>query len=94
MNNELKVILAITIVLLYLFLFSGSFLIFRDRRDLVNLKFIEKRNSTINNDTSTIFNPITQDFIQFFKSPRLILYSFGFLLNSFSLNMPIHFIKE
>ncbi len=90
MNNELKVILAITIVLLYLFLFSGSFLIFRDRRDLVNLKFIEKRNSTINNDTSTIFNPITQDSIQFFKSPRLILHSFGFLLNSFSLNMLIH----
>ena len=90
MNNELKIILAITIILLYLFLFSGSFLIFRDRRDLINLKFIEKRNSIINDDISTIFNPITQDSIQFFKSPRLILYPLGLLLNSFSLNMLIH----
>ncbi len=90
MNNKLKIILAITMILLYLFLFSGSFLIFRDRRDLINLKFIEKRNPTINNDRSTVFNPITQDSIQFFKSPHLILYSFGLLLNSFSLNMLVH----
>jgi len=90
MNNELKIILAITMILLYLFLFSGSFLIFRDKRDLINLKFIEKRNSIIKDDISIVFNPITQDSIQFFKSPRLILYPLGLLLNSFSLNMLIH----
>ncbi|MFX1572322.1 MAG: hypothetical protein ACFFB0_06200 [Promethearchaeota archaeon] len=90
MNNELKVILAITMILLYLFLFSGSFLIFRDRRDLVNLKMIERRNSTIENNTLSIFNPITQDSIEFFKTPRFLLYPYGLLLNSLSLNMLIH----
>ena len=90
MNNELKIILALNVILLYLFLFSGSFLIFRDRRDLIKLKIIERRKPINNDDTSTVFNPITSDSIQFFKSPRLILYSYGFLLNSFSLNMLIH----
>jgi hypothetical protein len=97
MRRELRIFLAIDMVLLYLFLFSGSFLIFRDWRDIIKLKFIKKRDINNNNNKSSIFNPITQDSIKFFESPRVLLYPFGILLNSLSLNLFIHgtyFISE
>ena len=91
MREELRIFLAITMILLYLFLFSGSFLIFRDRRDIIKLKFIEQREIKINNnDAWTVFNPITAESVQFFKSPKLLFYPFGILFNSFSVNMLIH----
>ena len=89
-REELRIFLAITIVLLYLFLFSGSFLIFRDRRDVIKFKFIEQREIINNNDTGTVFSPITADSIQFFKSPKLLCYPLGILVNSFSVNMLMH----
>ena len=90
MREELRMFLAITMVLLYLFLFSGSFLIFRDRRDIIKFKFIERREIINNNDTGTVFSPITLNSIHFFKSPKLLIYPLGILLNSFSVNMLIH----
>jgi hypothetical protein len=88
--KKLRIFLAIDMILLYLFLFSGSFLILRDRRDIFNLKFIEKRDNQQVSKISTIFNEISPDSVQFFKSPRGIYYPFGILINSFSLNMFIH----
>jgi len=90
MREELRIFLAITMVLLFLFLFSGSFLIFRDRRDIIKFKFIERREILNNNDTWTVFNPITAESVQFFKSPKLSCYPLGILVNSFSVNMLIH----
>jgi hypothetical protein len=87
--KDLRIFLAIDMILLYLFLFSGSFLVLRDRRDVFNLKFIEKRVDQ-QSKISPIFNEITQDSVQFFKSPRGLYYPFGILLNSFALNMFIH----
>ena len=90
MREELRIFLAITMVLLYLFLFSGSFLIFRDRRDIIKFKFIERREILNNNEEGTVFSPITADSIQFFKSPKMLCYPLGILINSFSVNMLIH----
>lgn len=90
MKNELRIFLALDMIPLILFLFSGSFLVFRDWRDLLRLKFIEREKKEIGNRTSSIFNPITKDSITFFKSPRIVLYPLGILLSSFSINMFIH----
>jgi len=90
LKNELRIYLAIDMILLFLFLFSGSFLIFRDRGDLIRLKFIEKRTNDDYTNLSSVFNPINSESIKFFKSPRLLLYPFGILLNSFSVNLLIH----
>lgn len=90
MKKELRIFLALNMILLFLFLFSGSFLIFRDRKDLFKLRFIEKKNYELSVNKSSVFNPITPDSKPFFKSPRIVLYPFGILLSSFSVNIFIH----
>jgi hypothetical protein len=45
----------------------------------------------INNiDGETVFSPITSNSIYFFTPPKLLLYPFAILLNSFSVNMLFH----
>ncbi|MFX0141277.1 MAG: hypothetical protein ACFFDN_46990 [Candidatus Hodarchaeota archaeon] len=90
MKKELRIFLALIMVPLFLFLFSGSFLFFRDRKDLLRLKLIERKNYEDKNNLSSVFNPITQDSIRFFKSPRIVFYPIGILISSFSVNMFIH----
>ncbi len=90
LKKRLRIFLAIDMMLLFLFLFSGSFLILRDRRDIVRLKFIEKRKDQSGNKISSVFNKISQDSVHFFKSPRGLYYPFGILLNCFAVNMFIH----
>ncbi len=90
LKKRLRIFLAIDMILLFLFLFSGGFLILRDRRDIVRLKFIEKRKDQSGNKISSIFNQISQDSVHFFKSPRGLYYPFGILLNCFAVNMFIH----
>ncbi|MFX0022902.1 MAG: hypothetical protein ACFE9S_11305 [Candidatus Hermodarchaeota archaeon] len=89
-REELRIFLAIDMVLLYLFLFFGSFLIFRDWRDLVRLKIIQKREIADKNYSSATFYPITPDSIKFFKFPKILLYPFGVLLSSIAVNIFIH----
>lgn len=89
-REELRIFLAITMILLYLFLFSGSFLIFRDRKDIIKFKFIERRENISYNDKETVLGPINSNSIHFFKSPKLLIYPSGILINSFSVNMLIH----
>ncbi|MFX1280978.1 MAG: hypothetical protein ACFFA3_16620 [Promethearchaeota archaeon] len=90
LRKQLRIFLAVEMILLFLFLFSGSFLVIRDRRDVVRLKFIEKRQDQVITRISPIFNQISQDSLQFFKFPRGLYYPFGILLNSIALNMFIH----
>ncbi len=89
-RRELRIFLAIDMVLLYLFLFFGSFLIFRDWRDLIRFKIIQKRKPVDKNFSSAIFYPITPDSIKFFKPPKIILYPMGILLSSIAVNIFIH----
>ncbi|MFX1428208.1 MAG: hypothetical protein ACFFBE_17275, partial [Promethearchaeota archaeon] len=91
LRRQLRIFLAIEMILLFLFLFSGNFLALRDRRDVIRLKFIEKRrNNQPTYKISPVFNQISQDSLHFFKFFRVKLYPFGILLNSFALNMFIH----
>ena len=90
LKNRLRILLGIEMILLFLFLFSGSFLVLRDRRDIIELKFIERRQNQPVSKISPVFNEISQDSLRFFKSPRGFYYPFGILLNSFALNMFIH----
>ena len=90
LKKQLRIFLAIDMILLFLFLFSGSFLVLRDRRDILRLSFIERRQNQPVSKISPVFNEISQDSIQFFQSPRGLYYPFGILLNSFALNMFIH----
>ncbi|MFX1378637.1 MAG: hypothetical protein ACFFA4_06050 [Promethearchaeota archaeon] len=89
-RTSLRIYLAIDMILLYLFLFFGSFLVLRDRRDIITLKLIEKREIPSNNYNSGIFNPVTSDSLKFFKSPKVLLYPMGILLNSIAANLFIH----
>lgn len=89
-KKKLRLFLAIDMVLLFLFLFSGSFLILRDRRDIVRLKLIEKRKEQSGIIISSTFNQISQDSIRFFKSPKGFFYPFGILLNCLAVNLFIH----
>lgn len=90
MKKDLRIFLALIMIPLYLFLFSGSFLIFRDRKDLLRLKLIERKNYEDKINLSSVFNPITQDSIRFFKSPKIVFYPIGILISSFSVNIFIH----
>ncbi len=90
LKTQLRIYLALDMILLFLFLFSGSFLIFRDWRDFFKLKFFEKRRSNNSINVSSIFNPIDADSLNFFKFPKLLLYPFGILFSSFSVNLFIH----
>jgi len=89
-KKELRIFLALDMIPLILFLISGSFLVFRDRKDLFKLKFIEKKNFQGKSKSSTVFNPITSNSISFFKSPKLVFFPLGILFCSFGLNMFIH----
>ncbi|MFW9829090.1 MAG: hypothetical protein ACFFEY_16050 [Candidatus Thorarchaeota archaeon] len=89
-RRELRIFLAIDMVLLYLFLFFGSFLIFRDWRDLIRFRLINKRESPHSDYSISIFYPITPDSLKFFKSPKILLYPFGILFSSIAVNIFIH----
>lgn len=90
MKNQLRIYLAVDTILLLLFLFSGSFLVFRDLRDVLQFKFIEKREVKENSMGTTVFDQMTPDSIKFFSSPRVSIYHIGILLNSFAVSMIIH----
>ena len=89
-TKRLRIFLALDMILLYIFLFSGSFLIFRDRKDIARLKFIEKRDRSKDFHNSSVFSPITRDSFHFFTPPKILYYPFGILINSVSVNFLIH----
>ncbi|MFW9971558.1 MAG: hypothetical protein ACFFDF_15290 [Candidatus Odinarchaeota archaeon] len=89
-RTNLRIYLAIDMIFLYLFLFFGSFLIFRDWRDLINFKLVQKREPLNSNFSSSIFYPLTYDSIKFFKSPKILLYPIGILISSIAVNIFMH----
>ncbi|MFX1389082.1 MAG: hypothetical protein ACFE9Z_03350 [Promethearchaeota archaeon] len=89
-RSNLRIFLAIDMILLYLFLFFGAFLIFRDWRDMINFKLISKRETPNREYSEAIFYPINTNSINFFKSPKVLLYPFGILFSSIAVNIFIH----
>ena len=75
----------------FFFLYFGSFFVFRDWKDVIRFKFIEKP-KIINGDetlshNNSVFNKISKEDINFFKIPRILLYPFGIFLTGFSFTM-------
>ncbi|MFX1438162.1 MAG: hypothetical protein ACFFAA_13390, partial [Promethearchaeota archaeon] len=89
-RTDLRIFLAADMILLYLFLFLSSFLLIRDRRDIVKLHFIQRREPESTNYNIRLFNSLTSDSIKFFKSPKFFLYPFGIFFNSIAVNIFIH----
>lgn len=79
--NELKIVLAIVMILLYFVLFFGGFFIFRDFKDVIHLNFIKKMDKSHLNEEEhfRIFSSITQDNISFFKVSKLPIFPLVFL---------------
>ncbi|MHA1147051.1 MAG: hypothetical protein ACTSR8_02290 [Promethearchaeota archaeon] len=91
--NQLGFILAIINIFLYLFLFIGSFLIFRDWNDVISLKLIEKKETNKFNDNSNItsvFNNLSKEDLHFFEFPSRILYPVGLYITSFSISAIVY----
>ncbi len=97
-TTKLRIFLALDMILLFVVLYFGSFLLFRDWRDVLHLKFFEKSDDTKNineiemdfRGNSTVFSQITPESILFFKKLKVIIYPIGVLLASFSANALIH----
>ena len=93
--NELKVILAIIMILLYFVLFFGGFFIFRDIKDVIHLNFIKKMEKphVKEEQHSRIFSSITQDNLSFFKVSMLPIFPIGIFITSMSFSMVIYGTK-
>ncbi len=89
--KELGLILSVTQVVLFLFIYLGSFFFFRDFDDIMRLKFLEVKESDqirgeSNTNNTPVFSKIGEEDVHFFKFPQLIYYPFGILLTSFAIN--------
>ncbi|MHA1468292.1 MAG: hypothetical protein ACTSP6_09485 [Promethearchaeota archaeon] len=93
--NELKVILAIIMILLYFVLFFGGFFIFRDIKDVIHLNFIKKMDTSLEKEEqpSRIFSSITIDNLSFFKVSKLPIFPIGIFMTSMSFSMVIYGTK-
>lgn len=91
--KRLSIILWVTQIFLFISLYLGSFLFFRDWHDVLRFKFIEKikaSNELSQKDKLSAFNRITQEDLHFYKFPKLIYYPFGILLTIFAVNAVVY----
>ena len=90
--SKYSILLLLTQILSFLFLYLGSFFFFRDWNDIVQLHFVGKKENLekTKKNQSTVFNHITQTDLHFFEYPKIIIYPIGILLTVFSLNTVIY----
>jgi len=91
--KRLSIILWLIQIFLFISLYLGSFLFFRDWHDVLRFKFIEKikaSNELSQKDKLSAFNRITQEDIHFYEFPKLIYYPFGILLTIFAVNALVY----
>ena len=97
--KRMSIILWTIQIFLFIFLYIGSFLIFRDWHDVRKFRFITTKkkkdflNDNSKNHHTSVFNYITQDDLPFFKFPRLLYYPFGIIFTIFALNAIIYGIN-
>ena len=93
-RTTLRIFLAIDMIFLFIFLFFGSFLLFRDRKDVLQLNFFEKKvnpdKRNEKNNSTSVFSEITSESFHFFKILKVKIFPIGILLSSFSANALIH----
>ncbi len=89
-HNELIFLLGTTQLFIFAFMFFGNFLIIRDLRDVIRLKWIEKKNQdksiTKSNQDISVFSSISKEDLQFFKFSKILLYPMGIILTCISIN--------
>ena len=91
--RRLSYILISVQVLSFIFLYLGSFFFFRDRHDIIHLKFIEiktKYNKNRLNEQFPVFKNLIKEDLHFFKVPKLLIYPFGIILTIFSISLVIY----
>ena len=87
------IILWLVEIFLFIFLYLGGFLFFRDWHDILKFKFIEKikaSNELSQTDKLSASIRITQKDLHFYEFPKLIYYPFGILLTIFALNALVY----
>ena len=87
------IILWLVQIFLFIFLYLGGFLFFRDWHDVLKFKFIEKIKDSkeiSQTDKPSAFIRITQKDLHFYEFPKLIYYPFGILLTIFALNALVY----
>lgn len=87
------IILWLVQIFLFISLYLGGFLFFRDWHDVLKFKFIEKikaSNEISQTDKPSAFIRITQKDLHFYEFPKLIYYPFGILLTIFALNALVY----
>jgi len=81
---------ALNLLFLFLFLISGSFLVFRDWHDVIKFKLIEVDNTvdviSNQNDCSNGLNQMNGKIFQFFKTPKLVYYPLGLIVHNFAVS--------
>ncbi|TFG08986.1 MAG: hypothetical protein EU539_00920 [Promethearchaeota archaeon] len=91
--RRLSFIFVLVQIFSILFIYVGSFFLFRDWDDITSLKFIEIKETKTNRDITgdyKVFSEISQDDLHFFTIPCILLYPFGILLTIVSINLIIY----
>lgn len=89
--KELSFIIAGLRIFLFLFIYCGSFLIFRDIDDVLHLKLLEKKEKIVRPNTEgSIFSKLTEEDRHFFQIPKLLLFPFGVILTSFTIDLIVY----
>ena len=86
--KRFRIFLWLIQVFLFIFIYFGSFFIFRDWHDFKQFKLIEKRESTEKKtpgNISEVIERITMEDIHFFKFPKMIYYPIGIILTVISI---------
>lgn len=92
--TKLYFVFQIVTLFLFFFYYFASFLMFRDWRDIIHFRFIEKKkkmglNNTLSYDT-VVFNNLSKEDVPFFESPKLKMFPLAILLTSISLSTVIY----
>jgi hypothetical protein len=93
-KSSAKWILTVLKTIIINLTFFGSFFIFRDRKDIINFKFLEVKNPVNSRgkleNSSKFMQNMDHNSVDFFTHSRFKLYPIGILFNSFSINAIIH----
>ncbi|GAI04666.1 unnamed protein product [marine sediment metagenome] len=91
LREELISIIYAIRIILFLLIFGGSFLIFRDKDDILRLKWLEKKeNKSPPNSSGTVFTNLSKEDLHFFKIPKMIFFPFGFILTSLAIDLFVY----
>ena len=90
LTKELSFVIYAIRIFLFLFIYCGSFLIFRDFDDVLHLKLLEKKEDRVKPTTGSIFSTLTEEDRHFFEVRKIMLFPFGAVLTSFTIDIVVY----